>query len=211
MQFLELLPRVETHARITFGFLRCRDLREDKIQESVALAWQWFLRLAEQGKDVNTFLVTFCRLLVRAVRAGRRVCGMHRSKDVLNPLAQRRFGFRVERLPASTRCSHDSLSSPVLRQKQHNAFEERLQDNTITPVVDQVIFRLDWPRFFRALSRRDRGLATFLSKGNTNKLASRKFRLSPGRVTQLRQQWCREWRTFQGDISDQPVLPPNPS
>jgi hypothetical protein len=177
----------------------------------VALAWQWFLRLAGQGKDVNTFLVTFCRLLVRAVKAGRRVCGMHRSKDVLNPLAQQRFGFRVERLPASTRRSHDSLCSPAHGQKQVDAFEERLRDNSVTPVVEQVVFRLDWPRFFRTLSRRDRSLAAFLSEGNTNKLASRKFKLSPARVTQLRQQWCRQWRVFQGDVSAQPIRPPSPS
>lgn len=201
-RFLELMPKLETHARISFGFLRCPNEREDRIQESLALGWRCFLRLNERDKDVNQFLVSFCRLVVRAVKAGRRVCGMHKSKDVFNPVAQQRFGFQVGRLPKSNRCSHDALYSHPDGQKLHDAFEERFQDNTQTPVVDQVIFRIDWPAFYRTLSARDRRLTNFLGLGNCNKLAARIFQLSPGRVSQLRQQWFREWRLFQGEIEN---------
>jgi hypothetical protein len=46
------------------------------------------------------------------------------------------------------------------------------------------------------LGRRDRRLAHFLSLGNSAKDAARKFKLSTGRITQLRQQWCREWHAL---------------
>jgi hypothetical protein len=36
-------------------------------------------------------------------------------------------------------------------------------------------------------------MAHFLSLGNSAKAAARRFKLSPGRVTQLRQRWCRDW------------------
>ena len=80
-----------------------------------------------------------------------------------------------------------------------DAFEERLQENRRTPVPEQAAFRIDWPEFMRSLSQRDRHLAAFLSMGNSGKEAAEKFHLSPGRVTQLRQGWCREWRARQGE------------
>ena len=58
-------------------------------------------------------------------------------------------------------------------------------------------FRLDWPRYFCSLTPRDRQLAEHLSMGHTAKSAASKFGLSPGRVTQLRQRWCSEWRQFE--------------
>jgi len=195
--FLELLPRLQTHAEISFRHVRCPQARAEKIAEAVALAWRWFLRLKEQGRDVNQFIVTFCRLVVRAVRSGRKITSMHKSKDVLNELAQQRFGFKVERLPASNSCPHESLYSDVSGQEKHDAYEERLQENMVTPIPEQVAFRLDWPRFLASLTRRDQEMAHFLSLGNSNKHASRKFGLTPGRVTQLRQQWLREWKLFE--------------
>jgi len=109
----DLLPKIESHARVFFRHIRCDDQRADKIAESVAVAWQWYRRLAERGKDVNQFLITFIRLAARAVRSGRRLCGMERAKDVLSPRAQRRHGFRAEPLPQSTRRSHDCLHSLI--------------------------------------------------------------------------------------------------
>ena len=53
--FLEILPRVETHARIHFRHLRCPGRRDDAVAETVAVAWKWFLRAAERGKDVAGF------------------------------------------------------------------------------------------------------------------------------------------------------------
>ena len=70
--FLELLPRIETHARIYFGHIKCPDIRAEKIAETVALAWRWFIRLAERGKNISGFVTTFISFAARAVKCGRR-------------------------------------------------------------------------------------------------------------------------------------------
>jgi hypothetical protein len=198
-RFLRLLPKIEGHARIFFRGIKCPVKKEDKGQECVALGWGWFLRLAEQGKDVFAFPAAFAALVARAVKCGRRLCGQERSRDVFSPLAQQRRGFRVELLPATTRSPHDSLYSDPHGQAVHDAFEERLRDNAVTPPPDAAAFRIDWPQFLCGLPARDREMALFLSLGNSGKAAAAKFGVSPGRVTQLRQQWCREWRLCQGE------------
>jgi hypothetical protein len=199
--FQRILPRIQLHAEIHFRQVKCPDQRADLIAEVVALAWQWFQRLAEKGKDASQFPSALATFATRAARCGRRVCGQEKAKDVMSPLAQQRHGFKVESLPASTAMSQENLYGTVRGQEGLDEFEERLQDNTQTPVPDQVAFRIDWPRFFRQLTWRDRNLARFLALGHSGKKAAEKFQLSPGRVTQLRQEWCREWKAFCGELA----------
>jgi hypothetical protein len=199
--FLTILPRIETHALISFRDIHCPDTRADKIAECRGLAWKWFVRLAERGKDARCFPTALARFAVLAVRSGRRVTGLDRAKDVFSARAQRKHGFTVERLPNSTRVSHESLYGNAAGQRNLDVYEERLADNTVTPPPDQAAFRIDWPLFLKTLPRRDRQLAKFLSLGHSNQQAAEKFGLSQGRVSQLRKQWCREWKISQGECN----------
>src|SRR5262249_9710092 len=104
----------------------------------LALTWRWFLRLIELGKDPLQFPSALADFAARAVKAGRRLCGKHGGKDVLNPLAQRRHDFMVERLPVSTRRSHESRYSLPPGQQAQGARETRLRANTQTPLPEQV-------------------------------------------------------------------------
>ena len=54
-RFLSILRRIRLHAEISFRGVRCPDLRADKVAEAVALAWKWFRRLAERGRDAADF------------------------------------------------------------------------------------------------------------------------------------------------------------
>jgi hypothetical protein len=205
--FQALLPKLQTHASIYFRDVRCPDQKADRIAECIALAWKWLIRLHERGKDVNQFAMVFVFLVAKAVKSGRRLTGQERAKDVLSARAQRRHGFKVESLPASTRRPFDDFCAAPHGQQHLDVYEERLKDNTVTPPPDAAAFRIDWPDFLDTLTERDRELAHFLSLGHAAKKAADKFKLSPGRVTQLRQRWCREWRLCQGeeDAADQPV------
>jgi hypothetical protein len=69
-KFLALMPRIERHARIYFRRVPCSGTREDAVQECLALAWKWLLRLARRGKDISDFPMAFILLVARAVRAG---------------------------------------------------------------------------------------------------------------------------------------------
>src|SRR5262249_4451023 len=155
-RFLRLLPKIETHARIVFRGVRGPLKQEDRVQECVGLGWKRFLRLTEQGRDVFDSPMAFAALLARAVKCGRKLCGQERSRDVLSFVAQARHGFRVERLPASTRSPHEDLYADPHGQAQLDSFEERLRDNTLTPVPDQAAFRIDFPLWRCTRTERDR-------------------------------------------------------
>jgi hypothetical protein len=198
--FLSILPRIELHGQIYFRHLRCPHKKADAIQEMRALAWKWFLRLHERGKDPGDFLTAFTTLLARAVNSGRRLAGMARAKDVTNPATQMRHGFKVEPLPSSPRASHECLYAAPTGQQLHDAFEERLRDNTITPVLDQVQFRLDWPAWLKTLTGRERRIIRAMALNERTLDLSKEFELSPARISQLRREFYLDWRRFLGDL-----------
>jgi len=181
--FLSILPRIEKHARIYFRDLRCPDLKEDAVVETVALAWSWYRRLIRRGKDVAQFVSTLASYAARAVKSGRRLCGQEKAKDVLSPRAQRRYGFQVEGLPED----QSGLREPLL---------DALHDNMQTPVPDQVVFRVDFPDWRNSRSKRDRRLMDELLVGERTQDVSRRFGLSPARVSQLRRELHRDWLAF---------------
>lgn len=97
-RFLAVLPTINRAARTHFRHL-APDHREEAISEMIALTWKHFRRLVERGKTPERFIVTLTGLMAGAVKAGRRLCGHEKSRDVMSPVAQRRHGFRLEALP----------------------------------------------------------------------------------------------------------------
>src|SRR5262249_5343065 len=81
--FLTIRPRIELHGHIHFRHLRCAAQRADAVAEVVALSWSWYVRLAERGTDATRFPRALATFAARAVRAGRRLCGRERARDVL--------------------------------------------------------------------------------------------------------------------------------
>src|SRR5262249_26438442 len=147
--------------------------RQELLAEMAALCWKWFVRLVRRGKDVLQFVSALATYAARAVTSGRRVCGHEKSKDVLSPVAQRRHGFSVGKLP-----DFATLSG--------NPLDEAPQANTVPPVPEQVAFRLDFPAWRRIHSDRDRRLIDRLMAGERTLEAGRAFGLSPARVSQKR-------------------------
>jgi hypothetical protein len=197
--FLAILPRIETHARICFRYLRCPNKREDAVAEVIALAWKWFLRLVEKGKDIDEFVSAVADFAVRQVRSGRRLCGQERWKDVLSFSAQQRNGFRIEPLPQSTRRCRDSIHGAPSGQDRMDAFEERLRDNTKSPVADQAAFRIDFPAWLVQLGPRNREIAQDMACDlRTGELAT-KYRTTAGRISQIRRKLHLDWRRFHGE------------
>jgi hypothetical protein len=198
--FLAILPRIETHAKVHFRFLKCPGKREDAIQETIAVAWKWFLRINEQGeKDVDDFVSTLADFAVRHVRSGRRLCRQLKAKDVFSPRAQHRGAFHVEPLACSTRRSFEQIHGDPHGQERMDVMEERLEDNTRSPVPDQAAFRIDYPTWLSQLGSRNRAIAEDMSLDlGTFELAD-KHRVSAGRISQLRREFCKDWRRFHGE------------
>jgi hypothetical protein len=200
--FLALVPRNRTHGRVCFGHLKCQAKREDVIAEMVALCWRWFVRLVQKGKDPAQFPSVLACYAARAVRSGRRLARMDRPRDVLSPRAQQLHGFTVQSLPLSTRTSHEALYSSPQGQRRLDAFEERLRDNTITPVPDQVCFRLDFPAWVRTRTERDRRVIEDLMAGERTMDVADKHGLTTGRISQLRRDFLEDWTRFCADPAE---------
>jgi hypothetical protein len=198
-RFEAIRPRIERHARISFRGIRCQPTRDDRIQETVAVTWKWFVDLTEKGRDATCFPMALATYAVRYVRGGRRLCGAEKARDVLSPVAQQRHGFAVERLPASVAAVHERRHARPRGQQEQDAFEERLQDNTVTPVPDQVAFRLDFPSWLRTLTARERRLIRRMMRNERTRDLAREFQVSEGRISQLRRQFQSGWTGFCAD------------
>jgi hypothetical protein len=201
--FLLILPRVELHAQFSHRAVKCADQRADCIAETVALAFQWFVRLTERGKDASQYASALATYAARAVRCGRRLTGVEKAKDVMSPCAQRKHGFRVERLPVSPRVPHENLYAEPDGQRKHDEWEERLQDNTLTPPPEQAAFRLDFRAWLRTLTARERRLVKAMARNERTMDLSKQFDLSSGRISQLRRQFKDHWDQF---CADQPAV-----
>jgi hypothetical protein len=198
--FLALLPRIENHARMVFRHVRCPVTREERVAEVNALAWKCFCRLVERRKDVMKFPMAFAGLVARTVRYGRRLCGKERANDVMSPVAQRRHGFVVTSLPLSTRASLDDLYASPHGQEMQDAYEDRLKDNTRTPPPEQAAFRIDFRQWLKTLSARQRRILRAMSLNERTKDLSKRFSISPGRISQMRRDFKDGWQRFVGDI-----------
>jgi hypothetical protein len=199
--FLAVLPRIELHAQIYFRGLRCPHRRDEAVQETVALAWKYFARALERGQEPLTFASRIADFAARHVRGGRRLCGQEKGKDALSSLAQQRHGFTLERLPASTTRSFEGRYGTPRGQHNQDALEERLRDNTQTPVPEQVAFRIDFPAWLDTLTGRERRLVREMARNERTLDLSQRFDLSPGRVSQMRRELHDGWTRFCGETA----------
>lgn len=74
-----------------------------------------------------------------------------------------------------------------------------MQHNTQTPPDEQVAFRMDFPAWLTTRTERDRRIIEVMSTNERTMNLSRKFGISPGRVSQLRRQYHEDWERFTAD------------
>lgn len=182
-RFQTILPRIETHARVYFRRVPCPHKKADYVAEAVALAWKWFLRLEERGKDATRFPSVLATFAARAVKCGRRVCGQLKPKDALSEIAQQRHGFAVGKLP-----DFFTLNT--------NPLAEALQDNTQTPPPDAAAFRVDFPAWLELYCRRDRRMIRDMAMGERTLSLAQCYRLSPARISQKRRAFSEDWAEY---------------
>ena len=185
-RFRAIVPRIKTHGKVYFRGVKCPDQKREFIAEMLALAWKWFVRLYQQGKDPMQFPSALASFAAKHVSNGRRLCGQGKVNDVFSPVAQRRYGFVVARLS-----DHSTLSG--------NPLADALKDNTQTSVPEQVAFRLDYPRWRKSQPRRDRRLLDRMMMGEETGSLATQFGLSPARISQKRREFCQDWHAFCGE------------
>ena len=172
-KFLDMLPRICSHARRAFRQLR-PEHRDELIQEVLANAYCQFVRLVRRGKADVAYATPLANFAIRQVIAGRRVADKPRLRDILSPQARSVDGIVVERLD-------------VFDEQQCEWRQVLVEDRHATP-ADIAAARIDVAAWLRSLSVRNRRIAT------TD--AARRFNLSRPRVSQLRDELKTSWEKF---------------
>lgn len=180
-EFVHMLPKIERHARIAFRSLK-GDNRDEAVQEAVCNACRAFARLSEQGRAEAATWSSLARFAIRQVRDGRRVGSSQNVRDVCSVHCKRRHGVTIE--PLSRWDEEDGTWRDML-----------VEDKNATP-ADLAASRIDVPAFFASLSRRNRRIAQKLATGEGTKRVAKMFGISPGRVSQLRQELKAAWEQF---------------
>ncbi len=180
-------PQIETHGRICFRHVKCKQRLADLIAEMVALGWKWFVSLMLRGKDPRTFLAMFNKRLGQHIKCGRRICGKEKARDVMASPTQQHEGFVVQSLPQYDTGVDDNKAIDALR------------DNTRTPPPEQVQFRIDFPAWRLTRCERDRRIIDELMQGERTLDVSRRHGLTAGRISQLRREFCQDYTRYCGD------------
>jgi len=182
--FLAMLPAIGRHARIAFRHLGPEG-REDAVEEVIANALVAYVRLVKRGKADLAYPTVLARYAVAQVIAGRRVGSRLRIGDVLSRYAQRKKGFIVERLD-----KFDDEEGVWL--------EILVEDKHVGP-AQTAAARIDLADWFDSMPDRHRQIAEALAVGGRTGDVAKRFEISPGRVSQMRQEFYHDWRQFQGE------------
>ncbi len=184
--FVAMLPQIKQQASIAFRSRRPEE-REELTQEVIANAYVAFARLVQLGREEIAYATPLAMYAVRQVLSGRRVGTKLNIRDVTSPYAQAAGRVKVERL--------DQYDAGDCGWK-----EIVVEDRQASP-ADVAASRLDLATWFRTLPSRRRRIAKVLASGETTKTTARKFNVSAGRVSQLRQELHDSWRQFQGELN----------
>ncbi len=179
--FLEMLPLIERHARIALSSLDA-EAREDAICEVVANAMCAYRQLHERNELDKAFASALARFAVAQFHGGRRVGTRQCSHDVFSAKNKRRSDFEIR-----------SFGCPG---EMKGAWLECLHDNRLTPVFEQVAFRLDFPRWLKSQSWRNQQIVESLAIGNSTNEVAKQFSISPARVSQIRRELAESWNRF---------------
>jgi hypothetical protein len=182
--FEELLPAITKQASVAF-----RDSppceREEQVAETIANCFVAYVRLLERGLGNVIFASPLTAYAIKQVRAGRRVGSALNIKDISSTYCQQRKKVRMNRLD-----HYDA---------DEGGWQEIVvEDRRATP-ADVAATRLDFAAWLQTLRRKERRVAELLSTGESTKVAARRFRISPARISQLRRELRNCWLTFQGE------------
>ena len=142
-------------------------------------------RLVELGRESLAFGTPLGTYAVRQVKSGRRVGGRLNVRDVTGRHCQVVKGVRVESLDG-------------FDEDEEEWREVLLEDRHSTP-SEIAACRIDFADWLRLLSCRSRKIATTLATGESTGVTAKRFNVSSGRISQLRQVLKTSWETFQGE------------
>jgi hypothetical protein len=175
-EFLSMLPAIERCARRAFEDLGVEE-RQEAIQAVVAYAATAYAGLFQAGRADIGRATPLARFGVKQYRAGRLVGGAVNSRDVGSASCRLR-GCHLEPL---------------------EDWKEALCETRRATPADIAALRIDFNEWFRTLSSRDQRVASALARGEQTSSVAQMFKLTAGRVSQLRNQLYQSWQQFTGE------------
>jgi DNA-binding NarL/FixJ family response regulator len=183
-RFLEMLPQIRHQARTAFHAEK-PEAKEDLVADVIASAYVAFVRLVERGQMDRAFPSTLAQYAIRQTRSGRCVGRRLNLQDVSSRRAQIAKHITMERL--------DRLD-PAQGEWRHILVEDKHAGPAETAIA-----RLDVAAWLRLLTARERSVAQALALGETTGEVAHMLGVTPGRISQLRDQLERSWCLFQNE------------
>ena len=183
-RFLRLLPTIRRNAHYAFRRFP-PEAREEAIQEVTVSCLAAFHTLVQQGREKVASATSLTNYAIAHYRVGRSIAHSMNACDVTSRYCQHRKGIRIESL-----LQYDA----GLCQWQ----EILVEDQRATP-ADVAITRIDFQAWLSSLSPRMRRLAETLASGETTSAVAELFRVSAGRISQVRRQLMETWDQFQAE------------
>jgi hypothetical protein len=187
--FMSLLPKICYYARFAFRHLD-PEARQEAIQNVVAAALNAYVRLVQLGKADIAYATPLAKYAIRQHNDGRRLGCRLNVRDVSSEYAQKMKSFCLQKL------DHYDETEGVWE-------EILIEDKTVGP-AELAATRIDFPAWLDTLKPRNRRIALTLAAGESTGRVARMFRLSEGRISQVRRELQKAWETFT-DESDSHV------
>jgi hypothetical protein len=184
--FLAMLPAIRRYARQRFRHLRPAAC-EEAVAEAVAAAFSAYRRLTQLGRRDLIYATPLAKYAALHVRNGRHVGGQESSRDVLSRTAQLRRGFQVESIEQFDHQDRQWVAGIVV------------EDRRATP-AEVAAARLDVADWLARLPKFKRRVAKTLGSGETTGATAKRHGVTAGRVSQMRREFERSWRLFQGEL-----------
>jgi hypothetical protein len=172
-----MLPALEIQARHLVR--RCPPAdREEALQAILAYAALECARLAQRNRLHVACPTPLARFGWKQYCAGRSVGGSMNTLDVASRVGQRQRG---------------SLMEPF------DEWQEAMVETRRTTPAEIAALRVDFGAWLDTLSPRDRKLTNELARGESTSAVATMFRLTAGRVSQLRRELEASWSRFVGE------------
>ena len=184
-RFVSMLPAIQQQAAHRLRNYPQHE-QEELMAEVVVLAFCMFAMLAKRGRIDLAYPTPLAAYGCRQALAGRRAGASLNVNDVTSRHCQQRKQIRVERL--------DRFDT------KRGEWREAVVEDHRTPVPDQAAFRCDFPEWLKTLTRRQRQIAETLASGEGTTRTAKRFKLSLGRISQLRRELHDAWCRFHGDL-----------
>jgi hypothetical protein len=181
--FMKLLPAIREQLRFALRKLP-RDERAEAMAECIANVALTYAKLFEQGKLDVAFASSLATFAVKQYFSGRRVGNRLNIDDVSSAYCQRQRGFRISSL------DHHAANGE---------WRQPLVEDRRTGPAEIAAARLDIAAWLDQLPRLKRGIAETLATGETGAETAKIFRVTPGRVSQVRRELEIDWALYHGE------------